>query len=79
VVPAGVTLAQVVPVTCTGLDWLLVPPLPSSPLPPPPQHHRVWSERVAQKNLYPASTLTQLVAPPTCPGVDFMFVVPSAS
>src|SRR5436305_1749274 len=57
------------PVTTTGVDALVVVPLPSCPEPLAPQHLAVPSASNAQEWLPPAAIATALVRPVTTAGV----------
>ena len=76
---AHVTAVPPVPVIVTGVEALVVVPLPSWPALFQPQHFTAPPDRSAQVWETPALTATALVIPPTCNGVDELVVVPSPS
>ena len=65
--------------TCTGVLWVVVVPLPSWPLLLLPQAQTVPSLRRAREWYLPPEMLVTLLRPLTCTGVERSVVVPSPS
>ena len=65
-------MAVLMPLTETGVDWSVVLPLPSCPLPASPQHLAVPPERTAQvwEDEDPIETEVAVLMPLTETGVD---------
>jgi hypothetical protein len=78
-VPAEMAVTPVRPVTATGVDELVVVPLPSSPWALYPQQSTVPFESSAQAEYSPAEMAVTLVGPRTATGVDELIVVPLPS
>ena len=74
---ADIWLAPVRPLTETGVSWLVVSLLPSSPLDARPQHLAVPSLSLAQVKSEPAASSETPERPDTDTGVDRDVVVPS--
>ena len=72
-------MAFVMPLTETGVELLVVLPLPSSPAMLEPQHSILWLERRAQVWMEPALTWVAFVTPVTGTGVELWVVLPLPS
>jgi hypothetical protein len=78
-VPIETDTAVLIPVTDSGVDELVVVPLPSWPLLLEPQHLTVPSESKAQLLLKAVTTEVAVLIPVTDTGVEELFLVPSPS
>ena len=74
--PAATATASAIPRTVTCEALLLVPPSPSCPSVPRPQHFTVPPVITAQEWLLPAETATALEMPETATGAPALAVVP---
>jgi hypothetical protein len=72
--PEETEVAVLMPLTETGVYWLLVEPLPNRPELPDPQHLTVPPERTAQLWEPPAETAIAVLMPLTETGVYCVLV-----
>jgi hypothetical protein len=72
-------VASVNPVTCTGVDELVIVPSPRDPDRLRPQHRTVLSDFKAHEKLVPALTAVTDARPLTVTGVDDADIIPFPS
>src|SRR5690242_10760016 len=77
--PADRPTAVAMPDTATGEVWFCVPPFPSCPTVPSPQHCTVPPDNLAHVCAQPATISTAALIPATRTGVDEGVPVPSPS
>lgn len=70
---------MVIPVTCTGVELLVVVPSPRPPFELPPQHCKAPETIAHVCELPVAIAVTPDVRPVTCTGEELAVVVPSPS